>query len=120
MNCPPLLLLFLVTSYVAPLAYSQDDQTLQQRGQPGSVLMQPAGRIEAAKHPLQLDPPLGPQARQLDPAKLRAEADELAKLAQSVPEDIALVTQGKLPKDMADKLRRIEKLSKHLRGELVP
>jgi hypothetical protein len=30
------------------------------------------------------------------------------------------LSQGKLPKDFAEKLKRIEKLSKHLRGELAP
>ena len=78
------------------------------------------GKMEIAKHPLVLEPPIGPQAQKLDPAKLRQEADELAKLAQSMPGDIAQVLRGKLPKDTADKLKRIEKLSKHLRGELSP
>jgi len=79
----------------------------------------PPGRIEAAKHPLVLEPPLGPQSQKLDAAKIHQEADELAKLAQSVPADIDQIAQGKLPNDFADKLKRIEKLSKHMRGELT-
>jgi hypothetical protein len=78
------------------------------------------GKLEIAKHPLILEPPIGPQTQKLDPVKLHEEAAELAKLAQSVPADIDQVAQGRLPKDVSDKLKRIEKLSKHLRGELVP
>ncbi len=87
----------------------------QTRGQ-----IEPPGRIELAKHQLQLDPPPSPQARKLDAAKLRQQTDELAGLAQSVSADIAQVSQGKLPKDLGDKLKRIEKLSKQLRSELTP
>jgi hypothetical protein len=102
----------------APLiAFCQDPSPAPDltRGQ-----IEPPGRIELAKHQQQLDPPIPPQAPRLDTAKLRQEADELSSLAQSVPADIAKVSQGKLPKDMAEKLKRIEKLSKHLRGELTP
>lgn len=77
------------------------------------------GRIEAAKHPLVLEPPIGPQVPRIDPIKVRSEANELATLAQSVPADIEQLAQGKLPKDFSDKLKRIEKLSKHLRSELT-
>ncbi|MFZ0308422.1 MAG: hypothetical protein WAL89_09605 [Candidatus Sulfotelmatobacter sp.] len=78
------------------------------------------GKMEIAQHPLQLDPPVGPQPQKLDPVKLRQQADEISSLAQSLPADIAQITQGKLPKGMEDKLKRIEKLSKHLRSELAP
>jgi hypothetical protein len=80
----------------------------------------PPGRIELAKHQPQLEPPIGPQPQKLDPLKLRQQADELSSLAQSLPSDIAQVTQGKLPRDTGDKLKRIEKLSKQLRSELAP
>ncbi len=53
-----------------------------------------------------------------DPAKLKHEADELAQLSAGVPSDLAKVAHGQLPKDLADKLKRIEKLAKHLRNEL--
>jgi hypothetical protein len=77
-------------------------------------------KAEVAAHPLVLEPPVGPQARKLDAVKIHAEAEELAKLAATVPNDIDQVAQGKLPKDLGDKLKRIEKLSKNLRGELTP
>lgn len=64
-----------------------------------------------------LDPPLivapGPNV-----AKLRQEADELAQLSAGLPSDLAHVAHGQLPKDLAEKLKRIEKLAKRLRGEL--
>ena len=78
------------------------------------------GKLEIAKHPLILERPMGPQPQRLDPIKLREEAAELAKLAQSVPADIDHVAQGTVPKDVGYKLKRIEKLSRHLREELVP
>jgi hypothetical protein len=77
-------------------------------------------KIEVARHPLELEPPIGPQAPKLDPAKLRQQADELSSLAQSIPVDIAQLSPGKLPKDIAGKLKPIEKLSKNLRNELTP
>ena len=54
-----------------------------------------------------------------DPAKLKQEADELAQISAGVPSDLARVAHGQLPKDLADKLKRIEKLAKHLRNELI-
>lgn len=87
----------------------------QRRGQ-----IEPPGRVELAKHQQALDPPQAPHAANLDARKLRREAEEMSNLAQSVSADMAQINQGKLPKDLADKLKRIEKLSKHLHGELAP
>ena len=56
----------------------------------------------------------------VDLVKLQQEADELARTAQTVPRDVAGVRQGTMPKDIVEKLKRIEKLSKHLRSELNP
>ena len=65
------------------------------------------------------DAPKLPQ-RHIDLGKLQQEADDLARSAQTIPTDIAGVRQGTLPKDMIEKLKRIEKLSKQLRSELNP
>ena len=67
----------------------------------------------------QVDLPAAPQPQKLDPTKLHTEAEELSKLAQSVPSDVDQLAQGKLPKDMSEELKRIEKLSKQLRNELT-
>ncbi|MFZ0537211.1 MAG: hypothetical protein WAM47_10125, partial [Candidatus Sulfotelmatobacter sp.] len=64
-------------------------------------------------------PPTSQQAR-VDPAKLRQEADELARLAQTIPADVYSIQQGLLPKDTSGKLKQIEKLSKRLRSEITP
>lgn len=53
-----------------------------------------------------------------DPVQLQREAKELLELSESLQPDMDSVVHGLLPKDTLDKLKRIEKLSKHLRGEL--
>lgn len=66
-----------------------------------------------------LPPPASPPAR-LDLTKLRQDADELARIAQTIPLDAASMQKGLLPQDMVEKLKRIEKLAKHLRSQLNP
>ena len=56
----------------------------------------------------------------VDPVQLQREAKELLELSQSVQPDIDRISHGLLPKDTIEKLKRIEKVSKHLRGELSP
>ena len=78
----------------------------------------PPGMREADKQTNKpLDPPLV-GTRSLDPARLKQEADALAQLSSGLPSDLAHVTHGQMPKDLTDKLKRIEKLAKHLRSEL--
>lgn len=60
-----------------------------------------------------------PQKRHFDAVQAEREARELSDLAKSVPLDVEHVNQGLMPKDMLEKLKRIEKLSKHLRTELA-
>ncbi len=54
----------------------------------------------------------------VDAATLRHEAGQLADLAASVPRDIQNASKGLLSKDLIQKLKQIEKVSKHLRREL--
>ena len=78
--------------------------------------------------PASMDPDHGKTApgepksaqRPIDLVKLQQEADDLARTAQTIPADMAGVRQGTLPKDIIEKLKRIEKLSKRLRSELNP
>jgi hypothetical protein len=58
--------------------------------------------------------------QRVDLIKLQHEADDLARTAQTIPSDVANVRKGTLPKDIIQKLREIEKLSKRLRSELNP
>ena len=59
-------------------------------------------------------------SRHVDAAELQREADDLARTAQTIPSDIASVRKGMLPRDVIEKLKQIEKLSKRLRTELTP
>ena len=56
----------------------------------------------------------------IDAAKVKEQANELSKLAQSIPPDIEKVTKGQLPQDLLARLKQIEKLSKQLRREVAP
>jgi hypothetical protein len=81
----------------------------------------PPGRQELKNYQAaHADVPPQNSAPRLDPANLQQEAAELANLARSIPPDMDSISKGVLPKDVLDKLKRIEKLSKHMRGEIAP
>jgi hypothetical protein len=73
-------------------------------------------------------PPLSPEmtaqdqprtkARSFDPAQARRDAQELLALAQQIPPGVEQLSQNVLPKDLVQKLKRIEKLAKDLRREI--
>jgi hypothetical protein len=65
-------------------------------------------------------PPPTTQRAHLDVAKLVQEAGELARIAQTIPPDVASIQKGKLPKDVIEKLKQIEKISKRLRSQINP
>jgi hypothetical protein len=67
----------------------------------------------------QLGPTLPPPPK-LDPAELQHEAQELLELSQSLQGDIQALNHNQMPKDTIEKLKRIQKLAKHLRGEIEP
>jgi hypothetical protein len=73
-------------------------------------------RMMDARANLYFPPPV--TRKRVDPAAVKAEADELANLAQTIPAQIDQVEHGMLPKDLAKNLKRIDKLTKHLRREL--
>lgn len=58
--------------------------------------------------------------RRTDLAQAQREADDLARMAQTIPADVTKIREGMLPKDVIEKLKQIEKMSKKLRGELSP
>jgi hypothetical protein len=87
----------------------------------GSQGIRPAGQHQADKAETQFDKSVPPPARprqNADPAKLREDANELANLAQSIPPAVEQTTKGMLPKDLDQKLKRIEKLAKQLRSQI--
>jgi len=59
-----------------------------------------------------------PRRPYIDLIELQREASQLEELSKSVQSDFDLVSQGLLPKDTVGKLRRIEKVSRHLRGQI--
>jgi len=73
----------------------------------------------ATRNAENVEPP-APAAQNVTSAQLLQQADEMLSLAQQVRADTERATQGILAKDLKDKLKRIEKLSKQLRGELTP
>lgn len=83
----------------------------------------PPGIRQADKAEAQTEkniPPPMTQRAHTDYAKARDEAAELSKLAETIPADVDQAAKGLLSKDVIEKLKRIEKLSKSLRGQLNP
>ena len=75
--------------------------------------------------PAPVIPPINVNAQRapaphVDPLALQREAKELLDLSQSLQPQIQALNRGLLSKDVLDKLKRIEKLSKQLRGEIAP
>jgi hypothetical protein len=56
--------------------------------------------------------------RQADLSQLKTESDELQKLVASLPEQLEKMHNGVLPADLVANLKKIEKLSKHIRSEI--
>jgi len=108
----PLLLLILVTACPPP------SRALLQAGAtpipPGRTAANNATR-EAQQ---QIEPP-AQRTHNATPADVLRQADELLSLAQQVRTDTERATQGVVAKDLNDKLKRIEKLSRRLRDELA-
>jgi hypothetical protein len=70
--------------------------------------------IQAQKHPSPED-----IRAHVSNLQLQKDANELAELCASVPSDMNGVKQGLLPKDVVEKLKRVEKLSKRVREQLT-
>jgi len=85
----------------------------QQPVQPG---IRQADQAEA-QNQRDIPPPLN-QRGTIDLSKLKHDADELAALAQSVPPEVDQTARGILPKDLNEKLKRIEKLARQLRSQI--
>ena len=83
----------------------------------------PDGQLQAAQAEREFEKSIPPPIHQrpsVDFAKVKSDADELVILSQSIHSGIDNVGKGMLPKDLIDKLKQMEKLSKRLRGELTP
>ena len=85
--------------------------------------MRPTGQRQVDQAEDQFEksvPPPMHQQSSADFAKVKSDADELLILSQSIHSGIDNVGKGMLPKDLIDKLKQMEKLSKRLRSELTP
>ncbi len=74
---------------------------------------------QATRNAENVEPPAAAN-QNVTAAQVLKQADELVSLAQQVRTDAERATQGLLAKDLKDKLKRIEKLSRRLREELTP
>jgi hypothetical protein len=72
----------------------------------------------ASQVPVNVKPKASGLPAGADSLELQRQAKELLELSQSLQPDMESVNHGILPKDTIEKLKRIEKLSKRLRGEL--
>ena len=82
----------------------------------------PRGRTAANNATRQAQQQIEPPAQvthNVNAADVLQHADELLSLAQQVRTDTQRATQGVIAKDLKDKLKRIEKLSRRLRDELA-
>ena len=65
------------------------------------------------------EPPVfEPQRSAVNIAQLKRDAEELAQLALSIPQEIEQVGRGLRPKDLDEKLKHIEKLSRRIHSQL--
>jgi hypothetical protein len=105
---------FLLLIFLMPVAASP---ALPQGGQPVPRGIRQADQTEEQTQK-NIPPPM-PRRSTADLAKMGQEANDLARIAQTIPPDLAAVQKGILSSDLVSKLKQIEKLSKHLRGELT-
>ena len=82
-----------------------------------------AGQNVNIKHPEEIDGHHQPTAEEMRDrqvgAELQKDAKELGDLCVSIPADMDGVKRGVMGKDVLEKLKRVEKLSKRVREELV-
>ncbi len=63
-------------------------------------------------------PPAALQQRGTDWKVMLAEANDLKQLSDAMPDDIQKLSQGVISKDLAERLKKIEKLAKKLREQV--
>ena len=82
-----------------------------------------AGAAQASRTPETEPRPPGqwPQSggrRMVDVIQLKNEAKELTNLSNALPAQMEQIGNGRMPKELIDTLKKIEKLAKHIRGEV--
>jgi hypothetical protein len=84
---------------------------------PGPV-QQTAPKQSESRFPVDDPQAAQPAKPKIDVAQAKRDAEELAKLADQIPPGVEEASKGVISKDLNDRLKRIEKLSKQLRREL--
>jgi|SRR5579862_2672713 len=107
-------LLVCVAGAVCGLGLLSGWPLLGQRPSPPGLSQANQAVVQGEKN---VPPPIEQRPAQ-DIARLKHDADELATLAQSIPAGVDQATKGVLQKDLGDRLKRIEKLAKELRGQI--
>ena len=74
----------------------------------------PMGRPVQWQHPL---PEVSPEQRA---QAIRQEAQDLSALSNAIQDDLQKLQKGMLTKDLNGKLKKLEKLAKHLREDVEP
>lgn len=110
----PYLRSLLVLLVLAPPAHSQLGAPLGRCGPQPRPSDWPQNQLPA--EPVSLS---GQKRPTVDVVRLQRDAQELAELSASIHADVNRANRGLLSKDVIDKLKRVEKLSKQLRGELT-
>jgi hypothetical protein len=93
-------------------------QTFGQRVPPGAPVPRSATDVPVAAPSGPVQSSTAPRAH-VDPLELQREARQVLELSQSIQSDFDSINRGLLPKDTIEKLKRIEKLSRHLRGQIA-
>lgn len=62
--------------------------------------------------------PQSGKRRMVDVIQLKSEAKELTNLSNELPAQMEQIGNGRLPKELIENLKKIEKLAKHIRGEV--
>jgi hypothetical protein len=86
--------------------------------QAGPIIRPGTRDAQKAENQPQVPPQYKPRANPADPAELKRKAEELTKLAASIPDDVDRASKGVVVSDLNERLKRIEKLSKQLRRDL--
>jgi hypothetical protein len=78
------------------------------------------GADQAVANGQVMEPPVENHTKSVNMDLIKSEASEMQKLADTMPSDADQIAKGVLPKDMANNLKRIEKLAHHMHAEVSP
>ena len=106
------------SSYVLVVFLGLCMQTFGQRVPPGAPVPRSAADPPVASPSGPVRSSTTPRPH-VDPLELQREAKQVLELSQSIQSDFESINRGLLPKDTIEKLKRIERLSKHLRTQIA-